>query len=82
ALTLGAQQPPAGDGRDADRAAIRLEFPRTEIQVYGNTAIIYTTYLYELATPDGPSQVSTGKATEIFVRRNGAWVNPGWHLTP
>ena len=25
---------------------VRLEFPQTELQVYGNTAIIYTTYLY------------------------------------
>lgn len=71
---------------DARRAAssgnklVRLEFPKTEIQVYGTTAIIYTTYLYELETPQGQRQTSTGKATEIFVRRNGAWVNPGWHM--
>ena len=69
-------------GAERGNKLVRLEFPRTEIQVYGNTAIIYTTYLYELAAPDGQRQVSTGKATEVFVRRNGAWVNPGWHLTP
>lgn len=73
---------------DAQRAAqrgnklVRLEFPQTEIQVYGTTAIIYTTYLYEMESPQGQKQTSTGRATEIFVRRNGAWVNPGWHLTP
>lgn len=61
---------------------VRLEFPRTEIQVYGNTAIIYTTYLYEMENAQGQHQTSTGKATEIFVRRGGTWVNPGWHLTP
>ena len=71
---------------DAQRAAragnklVRLEFPKTEIQVYGTTAIIYTTYLFELETPQGQRQTSTGKATEIFVRRNGGWVNPGWHM--
>ena len=27
---------------------VRLEFPKTEMQVYGNTIIIYTTYLYEI----------------------------------
>src|SRR5947209_8016936 len=27
---------------------VRLEFPKTEIQVYGNSAILYSTYLYEL----------------------------------
>jgi len=21
-----------------------------------------------------------GRATEVFVRQNGMWVNPGWHL--
>jgi ketosteroid isomerase-like protein len=61
---------------------VRLEFPETEIQVYGPTAIVYTTYLYELETPQGQRETTRGKATEIFVYRDGAWVNPGWHLTP
>jgi len=60
---------------------IRLEFPMTEMQVYGDTVIIYTTYLYELANDREGRRVSKGRATEIFVRRNGAWLNPGWHLT-
>lgn len=59
---------------------VRLEFPQTEIQVYGTTAIIYTTYLYELEDAKGQRRTSTGKATEIFVRRDGAWVNPGWQM--
>lgn len=58
----------------------RLEFPQTEMQVYGNTAIIYTTYLYELENKQGERHISTGRATEIFVYRNGAWINPGWHM--
>lgn len=61
---------------------VRLEFPQTEMQVYGDTAIIYTTYLYELENPQGGRHTSAGRATEIFVRRNGLWVNPGWHMTP
>ncbi|MBS1788804.1 MAG: nuclear transport factor 2 family protein [Acidobacteria bacterium] len=60
---------------------VRLEFPQTEIQVYGNTAILYTTYLYELENK-GERHTSTGRATEIFVWRNGTWVNPGWHMSP
>jgi len=70
--------------RGAERGdkLVRLEFPKTEIQAYGPTAIVYTTYLYELETPQGQRQASTGSATEIFVRRNGAWVNPGWHMAP
>ncbi|MFN8003608.1 MAG: nuclear transport factor 2 family protein [Acidobacteriota bacterium] len=61
---------------------VRLEFPQTELQLYGNTAILYTTYLYELENAKGERHTSTGRATEIFVWRDGVWVNPGWHLTP
>ena len=59
---------------------VRLEFPQTEVQVYGSTAILYTTYLFELENAQGQRQTNTGRATEIFVRRDGAWVNPGWHM--
>ena len=59
---------------------VRLEFPQTEMQVYGNTAIIYTTYLYELEDKQGSRHISKGRATEIFVYRDGAWINPGWHM--
>lgn len=61
---------------------VRLEFPQTELQLYGNTVILYTTYLYELENAKGERHISTGRATEIFVWRDGVWVNPGWHLTP
>jgi ketosteroid isomerase-like protein len=57
----------------------RLEFPKTEIQCYGSTAIIYSTYLYEIER-DGKRTPSSGRVTEVFVRRNGQWVNPGWHM--
>jgi ketosteroid isomerase-like protein len=59
---------------------VRLTFPQTEMQVYGNTAIIYTTYLYELENKQGERHTNNGRATEIFVYRDGAWVNPGWHM--
>ncbi len=57
----------------------RLEFPKTEIQVYGNSAIIYSTYLYELET-EGKRTAFSGRVTEVFVFRDGQWVNPGWHM--
>jgi ketosteroid isomerase-like protein len=68
-------------GAERGNKLVRLEFPQTEIQVYGTTAIIYTTYLYELENPQGQRQTSSGRATEVFVRRDGGWVNPGWHMT-
>jgi len=71
----------AGSRQFAESGAklLRLEFPRTEIQVYGDTAILYTTYLFETETAGG-RQVQSGRGTELFVHRNGRWVNVGWHL--
>jgi Domain of unknown function (DUF4440) len=58
---------------------LRLEFPRTEIQLFGDTAIPYYTYIFETGLK-GKSVVDGGRATEIFVRRDGKWVDVGWHL--
>jgi ketosteroid isomerase-like protein len=58
---------------------IKLEFPRTEIQLYGNTAVIYSNYAYELET-GGHRINQSGRVTEVFVNRKGEWVNPGWHM--
>ena len=58
---------------------VRLEFPKTELQVFGYTAIVYSTYLYELEK-DGHRSPQSGRVTEVFVYRNGQWVNPGWHM--
>jgi len=57
---------------------VRLEFPRTEIQEFGDVAVTYSLYVVETET-GGKHEVSSGRATEIFVRRNGKWTNPGWH---
>lgn len=57
---------------------LRLEFPRTEVRRYGNVAILYSQYLYEIEA-GGKRSVSSGRATETFVLKNGTWTNPGWH---
>ncbi len=57
---------------------IRLEFPRTEVQQFGEVAILYSEYRLETEM-HGKRSLSSGRATEIFVRRNGQWTNPGWH---
>ena len=54
---------------------VRLEFPKTEIQCYGNTAIVYSTYLYEVDS--NGQRAAIGRVTEVFVYRKGQWVNPG-----
>lgn len=58
---------------------VRLEFPKTELQVYGNTIIVYTTYVVETEV-DGKRNVEKGRGTEMFVQRGDTIVNVGWHL--
>ena len=57
---------------------IRLEFPRTEIQRFGDVVIIWSKYLVETET-NGKRSLTSGRVTEVFVRRHGQWTNPGWH---
>ena len=64
----------AGGGR-----LLTLAFPRTEVQAYGDVAILYTTYRAEFES-GGERHTMAGRGTEVFVRRDGRWLHPGWHL--
>ena len=64
---------------DSGGKLVRLEFPKTEIRVYGNTVILYTTYIYETEM-NGKRSTSSGRGTEIFVRKGNELINAGWHL--
>ena len=57
---------------------IRLNFPRTEVQHFGDVAIVWSTYTLETEL-DGKRSSSWARVTEIFVRQHGRWTNPGWH---
>lgn len=72
----------AGSKHFAESGAklVRIEFPKTEMQVYGNTVIIYTTYVYE-TEKNGKRSTTSGRGTEMFVRRGDELVNVGWHLS-
>ena len=74
AVLDGAERFAKGGGK-----LVRLEFPKTEIQVYGYTAVVYSNYLYELEA-GGQRYQQAGRVTEVFVLRKGQWVNPGWHM--
>lgn len=74
AIFEGAERFARGGGK-----LVKLEFPKTEIQMYGNTAVVYSNYSYELEA-GGQRYQQTGRVTEVFVRRKGQWVNPGWHM--
>ena len=58
---------------------VRLEFPETEIQSYGSTAILYSKYVV-VTEFNGKQQETAGRVMETFVLRGERWVNPGWHM--
>jgi hypothetical protein len=74
AVLAGAQRFAESGGK-----LVKLEFPKTEMQVYGNTVLIYTTYVYETEV-NGKRTTASGRATEMFVRRGDDLVNVGWHM--
>jgi ketosteroid isomerase-like protein len=57
---------------------VRLEFPRTEVQHFGDVAIVWSSYIVEIEV-DGKRSSSSSRVTEIFVWQHGRWTNPGWH---
>jgi ketosteroid isomerase-like protein len=58
---------------------VSLEFPETRAQRLGDTVVFYGSYALTIATGNGETKVS-GKLTEVFVKRDGRWLHPGWHL--
>ena len=57
---------------------VRLEFPKTEVQHFGDVAIVWSDFVVETEVA-GKRSTSEGRANEIFVLRDGHWLNPGWH---
>ena len=57
---------------------VRLEFPRTEVQHFGDVAVVWSSYVVETEV-DGERSSSSSRVTEIFVLQHGRWTNPGWH---
>ena len=58
---------------------MRIQFFDTDIVSYGTIAIVHSRFELELDV-GGQRNTRGGRATEVFVRQNGAWVNPFWHL--
>jgi ketosteroid isomerase-like protein len=68
----------AADFHAAGGKLISLKFPRTEVQRFGDVAITWSEYVLEVEV-GGKRHKSVGRVTEIFVKRDGEWTNPGWH---
>ena len=58
---------------------VSIEFPRTEMQVFGDVVVIYTAFRYTTERA-GQQNRAAGNAVEVFVRRNGRWQNLSWYL--
>jgi hypothetical protein len=57
----------------------RLEFSNDRVQVFGDVVTLFSNYVIEFAM-GSEKTTQSGRATEVFVRRNGRWTNPAWHL--
>jgi ketosteroid isomerase-like protein len=64
----------AGGGKLID-----LRFPKMRVQKFGDVVLVYTDYEYALAMGKDTTRQS-GRATEVFVKRDGKWLNPAWHM--
>jgi ketosteroid isomerase-like protein len=62
------------------RTLTTLEFPRNVFQRYGDVVILYSTFRIVLTDRAGQAEETTGRGTEVFVRRQGRWIHTGWHL--
>ena len=57
----------------------------TDVQVYGNTAIVTGYSRLNITRPDGTSRSNTGRNTGVWVKQNGQWKAVHQHaslLTP
>jgi hypothetical protein len=58
---------------------VRLSFPDTQAQRFGDVVVLYGRY-EAIIYSDGAERTLRGRLTEMFVRRSGKWQHPGWHL--
>ncbi len=58
---------------------VRLEFPETRAQRYGDVMVLYGRYSAVIES-GGAERTVGGRLTEVFVRQGGRWLHPGWHL--
>ncbi len=65
--------------RDRGGRLVHLAFPETQAQVFGDVVVLYGRYEVVVFS-GGAERTMRGRLTELFVKRNGKWLHPGWHL--
>jgi hypothetical protein len=58
---------------------VRLAFPETRAQRIGDVVVLYGRYEAVIQS-GGTDRTMRGRLTEMFVRKDGKWIHPGWHL--
>jgi ketosteroid isomerase-like protein len=65
--------------KEAGGKLVSLSFPETQAQQFGDTIVFYGSYEAVIVS-GGTQKEMRGRLTEVFVKRDGRWVHPGWHL--
>jgi len=65
--------------RERGGRLIRLTFPETQAQRFGDVVVLYGRFEVVFQS-GGEERTRRGRLTEMFVRRDGKWLHPGWHL--
>jgi uncharacterized protein DUF4440 len=65
--------------RERGGRLIRLSFPETQAQRFGDVVVLYGRFEVVFES-GGAERTRRGRLTEMFVRRDGKWLHPGWHL--
>ena len=63
------------------RRLVDIRFDDTRMHANGNVVVVFSNYTLELEH-EGRRNTVTGSASEVFVRVDGIWQNPFWHLGP
>ena len=58
---------------------VSLSFPRTEIQDFGDVAVLYSLVQITMES-QGKRESLSCRSTEVFQKRSGRWVNTGAHV--
>ena len=59
--------------RTSTTKSISMVPEQMDVRIYGDTVIMIIQLRYRDQTPDGPTAEQRGRATKVFVRRNGKW---------